>query len=368
MKFSLVPLFLLLCLTAFSQAQDIYVSDAGNFQNGPWQILKFDPNGQNPTVFINTNLGWPQDILFLNGTNDVLISNFTTGCITRHNASTGAWINNFACNIGGPTRMKIGQDSLLYVLQWNGNGRVRRYTLGGVFVDQFTSVGVPQSIGFDWDLQGNLYVSSYTADLVRKFDPQGADLGVFIDSNLVGPTNIWFDSQGDLLVADYDGGAVRRFDANGNYVGDFITGVGHTEGVAFYPNGDILLGNGVTSSVRMYDHTGTFIKTLVASGAGNLINPNAIVFHESVANSLPEAAAPETAILYPNSGREFHISPKYVGKIASVSILDTGGRLVEKVNSSNLSLLKADHLSEGIYLVSFELHDGSTRSGKILVR
>lgn len=105
--------------------------------------------------------------------------------------------------------MKIGADSLLYVLQWSGNGKVRRYQLDGTYAGEFTSVGVPQSIGLDWDSNGNLYVSSYTGDNVRKFDPNGNDLGLFVTSNLAGPTNIWFDDNGDLLVSDYDGTAVK---------------------------------------------------------------------------------------------------------------------------------------------------------------
>ena len=45
----------------------IYVSDAGNFNKPPWQILKYDENGQNSKVFISEDQGldWPQDIVFL---------------------------------------------------------------------------------------------------------------------------------------------------------------------------------------------------------------------------------------------------------------------------------------------------------------
>lgn len=101
-----------------------------------------------------------------------------TGSITKYNSTTGDYIENFATGIAGPTRMKIGTDSLLYVLQWSGNGKVKRYQLDGTFVDEFTSVGVPQSIGIDWDNNGNLYVSSYSGDNVRKFDANGNDLGL----------------------------------------------------------------------------------------------------------------------------------------------------------------------------------------------
>lgn len=32
----------------------VYVSDAGNFDNPPWQILKFDHNGKNPNRYLQS--------------------------------------------------------------------------------------------------------------------------------------------------------------------------------------------------------------------------------------------------------------------------------------------------------------------------
>ncbi|MEL7425210.1 MAG: hypothetical protein AAFN81_19645, partial [Bacteroidota bacterium] len=134
---STILFFLLFCaFPAFSQNFSVYVSDAAGFNTPPWKILKFDENGDNPEVFINTNLGWPQDILFLEDQGIVLISNLTTGLINKHDAETGILAGVFASGIGGPTRMKIGADNLLYVLQWSGNGLVRRYELDGTFVDE----------------------------------------------------------------------------------------------------------------------------------------------------------------------------------------------------------------------------------------
>ena len=284
----LISLTLVISSKIFSQNLEIYISDAGNFSNPPWQILKFDENGENPEVFINDQLAWPQDILFLENQQVVLISNLNTGRITKHNSTTGAYIDDFATGINGPTRMKIGSDSLLYILQWSGNGKVLRYQLDGTFVDEFTRMGVPQSIGLDWDSDGNLYVSSYTGDHVRKFNTNGNDLGLFVNSNLVGPTNIWFDDGGDLLISDYNGTAVKRFDSNGNYINDFLTGLSNSEGVDFFPNGDILIGNGATSSVKLFDSSGNYIEDLISSGAGNLLTPNAVVIRENGVVSVSE--------------------------------------------------------------------------------
>ncbi|MGB5288936.1 MAG: T9SS type A sorting domain-containing protein [Ignavibacteriaceae bacterium] len=276
--FSVFALFVLLFTSnGFSQDLEIYVSDAGNFSSPPWKILKFDENGENPETFIDTVLAWPQDILFLEDQQVVLISNLNTGRITKYNSTTGDFIGDFATGIGGPTRMKIGADSLLYVLQWTGNGKVKRYQLDGTFVDDFTSVGVSQSIGIDWDNNGNLYVSSYGGASVRKFDTNGSDLGLFVNSNLAGPTNIWFDSNGDLLVIDYNGTAVKRFNSNGSFINNFITGLSQAEGVDFFPNGNILIGNGATSSVKMFDSNGVYIEDFIPSGSGGLMTPNAVV-------------------------------------------------------------------------------------------
>ena len=130
--------------------------------------------------------------------------------------------------------MKIGPDDLLYVLQWQGNGRVRRYQLDGTYMGEFTSVGVNESIGLDWDAAGNLYVSSFnggTNGYVRKFDTSGDDLGKFIETGLQGPTNIWFDNTGNLFVNDWQGGAVRKFGSDGTFISNFASGLSQVEGV-----------------------------------------------------------------------------------------------------------------------------------------
>lgn len=269
------------CSMAFGLTPAIYISDAGNFDQPPWRILKVDVDGTNPVVFIDQNLDWPQDIVFLEDAGTVLVSNLNSGRIDRFDAETGDFIDIFAAGLGGPTRMKIGEDGLLYVLQWIDNARVRRYQLDGTSLGDFTTVGVPQSIGLDWDAAGNLYVSSYSGDHVRRFGPDGSDLGLFIQTNLVGPTNLRFEADGDLLVLDYDGGAVKRFNAAGVYQGVLIGGLSQSEGIAELPNGDLLIGNGGTGAVKRYTAQGVFIEDLVPGGTAGLVRPNAVILRES---------------------------------------------------------------------------------------
>lgn len=354
---------ILLPSIAFGQDIKIYVSDAGNFSNPPWQILKFDENGENPETFIDTALAWPQDIVFLEEQQVVLISNLNTGRITKYNSSTGEYIGDFATGIGGPTRMKIGADSLLYVLQWSGNGKVWRYQLDGAFVDEFTGVGITQSIGIDWDDEGNLYVSSYGAASVRKFDPDGNDLGLFVNTNLAGPTNIWFDDNGDLLVIDYNGTAVKRFDSTGVFVSNFITGLGQAEGVDFFSNGNILIGNGVTHSVKMFDSNGVYIEDFIPSGSGGLMNPNAVVIREINVSSVSDDGdlVANSFILEQNYPNPFNPSTKIswqspVSGWQTLKILDVLGREIETLvdefkNAGFNSILYTvnSSLSSGVY-------------------
>lgn len=269
-------LLLLFSFRVFGQEVQIYAVDIGPNRQPPWQVLKYDENGQNPEVFINSALSRPQEVVFLEEDGTVLVSNLGSGRITLYDATTGAFIRNWANNIGSPTRIKIGSDNLLYVLQWAGNGRVLRYDLQGNFVDEFTTTGVSNSIGMDWDSQGNLYVASFDAKNVRKFDSDGNDLGLFINSNLQGPTNIWFVENGDLMVMDWSGGAIRRFNSSGVFQGNFVTGLSEPEGVDFLDNGNFIIGNGGTSSIREYDQNGVFIKDLVSPGAGGLVKPNGV--------------------------------------------------------------------------------------------
>lgn len=254
---------------------EIYVSDANAFDKGPWQILVYDENGENARVFTKERLAWPQDIVILEDQEIVLISNLNSGSISKHDINSGKFIATFANNIGGPTRMKIGPDNLLYVLQWNGNGFVKRYQLDGTFVDDFTDVGLSQSIGLDWDQEGNLYVSSFQEGTILKFNTKGEFEQTFISSGLTGPTNIWFTDD-SFMVNDWTAGSIKKYSTEGSFVETVASGLSQIEGVDFLKNGDFVIGNGGKSEVKLYSSDGNFIKDFIPEGRGGLSQPNAI--------------------------------------------------------------------------------------------
>lgn len=367
-KTLLTAVLALACVGLLAQSYEIYVSDAGNFDQPPWQILKYDQHGENPQVFINTNLAWPQDIVFLEDQNEVLISNLNTGQIAKFNATTGAFIEDFATGIGGPTRMKIGADTLLYVLQWSGNGKVFRYELDGTFVDEFTELGLTTSIGMDWDSEGNLYVSSYSQNLVRKYGPAGEDLGVFANTNLLGPTNIWFGENGHLFALNWGGFSVSEFDADGLFVQSFIpNGLGQAEGVSFLENGDLLIGNGADATVKLYDSTGDFKENLVPSGLGGLLQPNAVVLR-----AVPPSATQEVAESYqffaPNKGVEFILDQETAKDLKQIEFYNSEGKLIDQLNPGQDRLWQAGRHPNGVYFAHGHHKDGKTYLQKLVVQ
>ncbi len=346
-------LLLLSLFLAFvsGSAQDfkIYVSDAGNFNNPPWQLLMFDENGDNPQQITTENLAWPQDILFLEDQDAMLVSNLNTGEITKYDANSGDFQSNFASGIGGPTRMKIGPDNLIYVLQWQGNGTVFTYEQDGTFVGEFTTVGVNQSIGLDWDSNGNLYVSSFGGASVRKFDTTGADQGLFIDSNLQGPTNIFFDDNDNLYVLDWTAGNVKKFDSNGTFMEIFIDGLSQPEGVDFYPNGNILIGDGGSGAVKLFDSEGMFIEDIVTAGDGNLLQPNAVVLRDATL-SIPDYDK-DNILVTPTIGDQFLIEPTTLDTFHSLQVFDISGKKIANIDLSLTNMWSASNLKEGVYFL-----------------
>jgi len=235
--------------------------------------------------------------------------------------------------------------------------------LDGTFVGEFTSVGVTQSIGIDWDDDGNLYVSSYGGALVRKFDINGIDLGIFVNTNLQGPTNIWFDDNGDLLVIDYNGTSVKRFDSNGSFINNFITGLGSAEGVDFFPNGNILIGNGTTHSVKMFDSNGNYIEDFIPNGSGGLITPNAVVIRETNVSSVSGDSDP--------GDKSFRLEQNYPNPFNPSTVISYQLPVTSKVTlkiynvlGNEVATLVNEELPAGNHEVAFNAvsHSGEVRN------
>lgn len=141
----------------------------------------------------------------------LLVTGRGNTAIKKYNGTTGAYLGNFTTGyaLDNPTKTTIWQDSLLLVSQWGTtkNKVVRFNFKTGVFVDEFTNIGVPAGDSHAWDTAGNLYVPQWIDGQngkVLKFDTAGNFVSTCIPTTLLdGPVNLWFDAEGNLFVLDW---------------------------------------------------------------------------------------------------------------------------------------------------------------------
>lgn len=364
---------LILNLGLIVHAQDyyLYVSDAGGFNSPPWQVMRYNLDGSNPQVFIDNDffvgegVGWPQDILFLEDQGVVLISCLVGNRITKHDANTGAYIEDFATIAGGPTRIKMGPDDLIYVLQWsNTDNKVLRFEQDGTFVDEFTTEGVPRSIGLDWDSDGNLYVSSYGGSSVTQFNSDGESQGVFIDTNLSGPTNIHREADDNFLVLNWNGGNIQRFDANGTHLETFTTEVSQPEGIAIHPiSNNYIIGNGGAGQIDEFAADGSLVQTIV-EGGGGLLQPNAVVVRQATL-SVGEVKK-EKVMVTPTVGSQFSLSPSLMQDLKTLEAYNLFGQKVAEIELKE-TFWDASYLAEGMYVLK-GVNNNQTFIQKIAVK
>ncbi|MBP6238904.1 MAG: T9SS type A sorting domain-containing protein [Saprospiraceae bacterium] len=347
-KTLLVILFSLVSIFDVIAQKYYYISDAGNFQQGPYQILRYNEDGSNGKVFIKDGLAWPQDILFLPDSNQVLISNLSSNSVEVYDSESGAYKKRFISGILGPTRMKIGKDGMLYILQWLGDGKVKKYNTEGQFISNATQSGVNTSIGMDWDQNGDLYVSSYNGKFIERFDTDGKSKGKFISTGLFGPTNIAFNSDGQLIVLDYNSGRVLLYDKDGKLLKVLFQGVTNCEGIHLANDGKIIIGVG--SSVRIYDNNNVFQKYLVPPGENGLRNANAVVCREMITTDTEEEHTEKKSNHFLMSlGANVYIVSPNADDITMINVFDVKGQLVFTFDVSKDTVLDLSDFNNGVY-------------------
>ena len=331
---------------------EVYVTSGNGATSS---VKKFDATGNYLGDFIAPGaspLDWPQDILFINSDTEAIVSSLNNNAIFRYDGSTGAYIDTFASTISGPTRMKIGQDGLLYVLEWGGpDSRVLRFDLSGNFIDTFTNITVAQSIGIAWDAAGSVFITSFGGADVFRFDATGIYTGIPIIGplNVFGPTNIWFDAAGDIIILDWTGNKVRKYNAAFVQQPNFINSIPRPEGYVYLPNGELLIGSGGGApSVRRYDSNGNFID-FFATGSG-LENPNAICLKATTAG-LNEQIITQGNSVSPSMGTTFYVSAELLTDSNRVVVFNVQGELAQELIFTEGNSFELSELSSGTYFV-----------------
>lgn len=279
---------------------DWYVSAASRNS-----VLRFADDGTLLGDFVTPGAGGltnPQGITF--GPDGHLYASSFSGTpgnnrVLRFDGETGSFLNVFASvsNMVWPAEINF-RGSHLYVSDFSAGttGRVSRFdATTGVLVDHFAT-GINRPDGQVWDANGDLYVSAFGTNSIRKFNgTTGASSGNFVATGvggLAGPLDLLILPNGEFLVSSFNNNSVKRYSAAGVSLGNAISGLSGPQGLAIGPDGMLYAGSFTTGTINRYD-INTFALLNTFAVAGNSTTNN-FVYR---ANAIPEPGLACTGLL-----------------------------------------------------------------------
>ena len=319
-------------------------------------------------------LSSPQDIV-LHPDGFLLVTGSDNPQIKKYDLETGEYLGDWSddsFDLGRPSKMSIGRDSLLYVTQWgttSPTAKIVRYDLDGNYLGPFTPIA-PTGLGHVWDDDGNFYLAVFGINTnegdIRKYDINGNYIESFIDSSVLeNPTYIWWGENGDMFVQDFTQGKVLHFDSNGDYIEDYITGLLNPEGYQFLPNGNLLIAERTGNQIREFDPNGNLIGRW--DNGGVLTSPNFVKALDLSKLNIPELKKTEILVT-PTFGVEFKINPFAVSNYKSIEIFTIQGKKIDTIYLENTTIWNAEKFNEGTYIIIATRDTGQIISQKIVVK
>lgn len=266
---------------------------------------------------------------------ELLVCSFFADRVHRFDVATGAHKGDYAmtADLDGALGVVVGPDGLVYVASEEANMIVRYDRATGEYLGRFVwddpntpddetgGLSGPGAVLFGPD--GRLYVSSFDADAILRYDGQtGAFLDVFVEANsggLDGPdAGMVFGPGGDLFVPGYYSDTIARYDGvTGDFIGDFTPAQDNrldAPRTLVFRGEHLYVANEGSGEILRFDAaTGAFVDVFVAAGAGGLGAPAGITFDADgvlyVASGGPDAVlrfdaagAPLPALAEPGEG------------------------------------------------------------------
>jgi hypothetical protein len=201
------------------------IDASGNVYASELQVDKFSPSGVQ-LMTIATTPSAPGGLAI--GADGSIYVGSSIGGVNKFSAS-GQPLGKFS-TLGGDFLAFDAQDNLfapyfptaeIYRIASTGTGEI--------------FAGLPGAEGIAFDRAGNVYVSSYSLNIVEVFSPSGLDLGVFASANLNQPYGLAFDAHGNLYVANWGEGTVRRLSPSGEDLGVFASGLNRPRDIVVVP-------------------------------------------------------------------------------------------------------------------------------------
>lgn len=272
--------------------------------------LKYESSIGRPATFVNGDfpgtpgtLAVPQGIGVQDSTNEIYISNGrgidrvdifdSEGNYLRSIGSTGSGPGQF----DEPADLRFNPNTGdLYVADVF-NSRINVFDAQGNFKTSFGSFSGPVEGrlffgpgGMDFDKDGNLYVTDFSADVIKVYNPQGEQIRT-IGSAGSGPGQ--FSGPGGLIISEKTGriyvndqynGRVQVLDANGNFLFAFGS-TGSQPGQFREPIGidvdeyeNIYVADSQNSRVQVFDKNGKFLASYgqpARNAEGEVVSPPA---------------------------------------------------------------------------------------------
>jgi len=265
------------------------------------------------------------------------VANSGVNSITKYDGNgAGSPFGEF---VSGPYGLALDSSGNLYV-STNSNV-IRKFGPNGVDLGVFASTGINFANGLAFDSKGNLYAANNGGATIEKFGPNGTDLGVF--ANVTRPTGLAFDAAGNLYVANI-GNTIARFSPIGTPLIPFTSlFLNDPQGLAFDSLGNLYVANKGSDKIQVFSPSGTDLGSLPTVG---LSGPIGLTFDSSgnlyVVNNLTstiEKIAPDgTESLFATTD----FSPAFIAAQNTATLINI---------STRLNILTGDNVLDGGFIV-----------------
>lgn len=197
----------------------------------------------------------------------VYLTDFATDEVRRYNTKSGAFIDIFIPGgLGGidnSTDLQFAPDGNLLAANGDTGGLLKYDGATGAFIGEFIPATRCGSARFMTFLPGDsVLVTDYSADVVTRFDAlTGATLGVFAAAvpSGKGLTRL---ANGDILISSWSDEVIRRYSPQGQFISNFATNI-HCNAVVAGPDGFVYVAEKQRHRIEKYNAvTGELVLTM----------------------------------------------------------------------------------------------------------
>jgi hypothetical protein len=214
---------------------------------GDWvNIYKFSPTGGGAfsQTTIASNTDYARGLAF-DSAGDLLEADSFSGQILEYANNKGTYSSTptvFANGLAQPSGMAYNIFGDLFVTSATAN-EVYEFTPGNATPAILSITGLDQPQGIAFDSLGNMYVSNWGSGTVTKITPQNVQSTYA--SDLTNPVGLAFDHSGDLFVADAGSGIITEINS-ADEASTYVTGLAVPQQIALDGNGDLFVADSST--------------------------------------------------------------------------------------------------------------------------